>query len=155
MSNELRQFAERIVSLMPEIIRGLIRQETNELARGKITLPQFFVLESLSKKGALCMTDIAHCMGFTTAAATGIVDRLVKCGYVQRVFAQEDRRVIRVKLTAKGLLITKNVCEERLKMVLKVFGKLSSEERKDYLKLLEKISKIICSVNDNGVKNGS
>jgi DNA-binding MarR family transcriptional regulator len=38
-----------------------------------------------------------------TAAATGLVDRMVKFGYVERVHAVEDRRKIMVRVTLKGV----------------------------------------------------
>jgi len=38
------------------------------------------------------MSGIALKMGHTTAAATGLVDRLEKLGYVQRSHALDDRR---------------------------------------------------------------
>lgn len=48
------------------------------------------------------MSDIAKKMGHSTAAATGLVDRLEKLGYVDRVHAAEDRRKIMVRITSKG-----------------------------------------------------
>lgn len=49
------------------------------------------------------MSDIAKKMGHSTAAATGLVDRLEKLGYVERVHAAEDRRKIMVRITSKGI----------------------------------------------------
>ena len=49
------------------------------------------------------MSDIAKKMGHSTAAATGLVDRLEKLGYVERVHAAEDRRKIMVRITSKGV----------------------------------------------------
>ena len=47
-------------------------------------------------------------MGHSTAAATGLVDRLEKLGYVQRLHAAEDRRKVMVQITRKGLeLVTR------------------------------------------------
>ena len=48
------------------------------------------------------MSDIAKKMGHSTAAATGLVDRLERLCYVERVHAAEDRRKIMVRITAKG-----------------------------------------------------
>ena len=49
------------------------------------------------------MSDIAKKMGHSTAAATGLVDRLEKLSYVERAHAAEDRRKIMVSITSKGL----------------------------------------------------
>jgi len=47
------------------------------------------------------MTDIAKKMGHSTAAATGLVDRMEKLDFMERVHAKEDRRKIMVRITPK------------------------------------------------------
>jgi DNA-binding MarR family transcriptional regulator len=49
------------------------------------------------------MTDIARKMGHSTAAATGLVDRMEKLGYVERSHAVDDRRKVMVRITGKGV----------------------------------------------------
>jgi DNA-binding MarR family transcriptional regulator len=48
------------------------------------------------------MSAIAKKMGHSTAAATGLVDRLEKLNFVERVHAAEDRRKIMVRITNDG-----------------------------------------------------
>ena len=48
------------------------------------------------------MSAIAKKMGHSTAAATGLVDRLEKLNFVERVHAAEDRRKIMVRITSEG-----------------------------------------------------
>ena len=82
--------------------RSCILNLSSELNRGKISFPQFFLMAYLSSEEYLTMSDIAKKMGHSTAAATGLVDRLEKLGYVERVHAAEDRRKIMVRITQKG-----------------------------------------------------
>lgn len=58
------------------------------------------------------MSDIAKKMGHSTAAATGLVDRLEKIGYVERVHAAEDRRKIMVRITQKGTELVAHMRKE-------------------------------------------
>ena len=58
------------------------------------------------------MSDIAKKMGHSTAAATGLVDRLEKLGYVERVHAAEDRRKIMVRITQKGVELVSKMRKE-------------------------------------------
>ncbi len=74
-----------------------------DMKRGSVTFAQYYVLQHLAKSQDVCMTDIARKMGHSTAAATGLVDRLEKLGYVERVHATDDRRKVLVRITAKGL----------------------------------------------------
>ncbi len=82
--------------------RSCILNLSTELNKGNVSFPQFFLLTYLSSEEYLTMSDIAKKMGHSTAAATGLVDRLEKLAYVERAHAAEDRRKIMVRITAKG-----------------------------------------------------
>lgn len=94
--------AERLADFVLFTQRSCILNLSTELNRGKISFPQFFLMAYLSSEDYLTMSDIAKKMGHSTAAATGLVDRLAKLGYVERVHASEDRRKIMVRITGKG-----------------------------------------------------
>jgi len=82
--------------------RSCILNLSSELNRGNISFPQFFLLTYLSSEDYLTMSAIAKKMGHSTAAAPGLVDRLEKLGFVERVHAAEDRRKIMVRITSSG-----------------------------------------------------
>ncbi|MGC6464654.1 MAG: MarR family winged helix-turn-helix transcriptional regulator [Akkermansiaceae bacterium] len=82
--------------------RSCILNLSSELNRGNLSFPQFFLLTYLSSEDYLTMSAIAKKMGHSTAAATGLVDRLEKLGFVERVHAAEDRRKIMVRITNEG-----------------------------------------------------
>lgn len=141
--SSLSAFADQINEVMPVMIKEFARRQANELYKGKITLPQFLVLDFLSRQAESKMTALARFMNVTTAAMTGIVDRLVRDGYIVRAGAPEDRRIIRVKLTAKGADLVKKINRERRQMVIEVFGQISQRERQEYLKILLHIRDIL------------
>lgn len=132
----LPEFADRINEIMPIIMREFIKQQTGAFYKEKITLPQFVILDVLNRQGELHMTELAHAMNVTTAAMTGIVDRLVRDGYLGRIHDLRDRRVIRVRLTARGSRAVKNVSQKRRQMIINVFGKITQAERENYLNIL-------------------
>jgi MarR family transcriptional regulator, organic hydroperoxide resistance regulator len=133
------EFADKLNRLIPSILREFLKRNTNELSKGKITLHQFLVLCFLEEKGESRMTDLARFFRVSTAAATGIVNRLVKCSYLTRVFDPGDRRIIKVRLTAKGCAIVEKINRQRRDMVVSVFGRLTEAERQEYLKILTRI----------------
>jgi DNA-binding MarR family transcriptional regulator len=132
-------FSDRVSEIMPVIMREFLKHQSGEFYRTKITMPQFVVLEALHRHGELNMTDMANFMNVTTAAMTGIVERLVRDGYVTRKHDPGDRRIIKICTTVKGLAIVKKVLEDRKKMTMKIFGMISQEERDSYLEILEHI----------------
>ena len=83
--------------------RSFLLDLSKELNKGNISYAQFFLLGYLANEDYLTMTDISKKMGHSTAAATGLVDRLEKLGYVQRLHAADDRRKVMVQITRKGI----------------------------------------------------
>ena len=83
--------------------RSFLLDLSKELNKGNVSYAQFFLLGYLANEDYLTMTDISKKMGHSTAAATGLVDRLEKLGYVQRLHASDDRRKVMVQITRKGI----------------------------------------------------
>lgn len=132
----ISEFADRINEIMPLIMRNFLRQQSAEFYKMKLTIPQFAILDYLGRQDDRKMTDIANIMNVTTAAATGTVDKLVKYGYVKRSADPNDRRIIRIKVTPKGGHVLNKLIDERRQMIMNIFGKISEEDRKEYLRIL-------------------
>lgn len=144
MSNiSLSEFADRLQEIIPVIMREFSRRQSNELSSGRITLQQFLVLEYLFKKSESRMTDLARFMEITTAAMTGIADRLVRNSYIARFFNANDRRVVNIKLTLKGQELVKKINLQRRHMIMKIFSKISFQDRQDYLRILTQIKEVL------------
>lgn len=139
----LAEFADRLSEIMPTVMQEFARRQTNELFKGKITLPQFLVLNFLSQQQESKMTEMANFVGVTTAAMTGIIERLVKYGYCLRVFVPDDRRIIKVRLSSRGADLVRKVNQQRRQMIIKIFGRISEAERREYLKILLRIKEIL------------
>jgi DNA-binding MarR family transcriptional regulator len=139
----ITDFAQKMDQIMPEIMKGFARRQNNDIFKGKITLPQLLILELLSRQGVSKMTDLAKYMKVSTAASTGIVQRLVLLGYVQREYDQSDRRIIRIKLSAKGSEVLKKINQQRTQSVTKIFGQISENDRGEYLRILIQVKDIL------------
>lgn len=139
----LSEFADKMNEVMPVLIQEFARRQANELYKGKITLPQFLILDLLSKKGESKMSELAQLMAVTTAAITGIADRIIRYGYALRVYDPADRRIIRIKLTSKGVTLVRKINQQRHKMIIDIFGRISAHEREEYLSILMRIRSIL------------
>lgn len=82
--------------------RNLILRLSPELNQGKVSYPQFFLLAYLEEEECLSMSSIARMMGHSTAAATGMVDKLEELGHLKRFTAAADRRKTMVRITDQG-----------------------------------------------------
>ena len=139
----ITDFAQKMDQIMPEIMKGFARRQNNDVFKGKITLPQLLILELLSHQGASKMTDLAKFMKVTTAASTGIVQRLVRLAYVQREYDSKDRRIIRIKLSVKGTEVLKKINQQRTQSVTKIFSQISQDDRGEYLRILMQVKDIL------------
>ena len=140
---EIERFGKRMIELLPQLIRGFARYESNALSQGKITLPQLWALEYLSRHKDSSMHETARFLGISRPAATGLIDRLIAQGCVRREGDTRDRRVIRVDITAKGKRILTHIWEQKRRMVVKVFGEISPRSRAQYLGTLERVVDIL------------
>lgn len=132
-------FADELNQIVPVIHREMIRRQIDEIHKGKITFQQILILEFLERSGQLKMSEIAGFMDVSTAAVTGIVERLVRERYVERVYDKKDRRVIRIQLTLKGGQIVTKASEQRRNMMIKLFQKVSVADRASYLRIIKQI----------------
>lgn len=139
----LSEFAGQLSSIMQVITKEFVRRQANELYMGKITLPQFFVLDHLHFNGATKMKDLAVSMGVTTAAITGIVERLVRQRLVERIPQPLDRRIIKVRLTVAGERVVKKIHEHKREMLINIFGKIPRRDREEYLRILTQIKEVL------------
>ena len=138
-NSPLRPAAERLADIFTTLQRGLILCLSKELARGNISFPQYCLLGFLAQQPLLSMTEIAKKMGHTTAAATGLVDRLEKVGCVRRVLASDDRRKIFVEITESGSHLMREVRDDMVGNLLEIMTRLTATEQKAWLQIYEKI----------------
>lgn len=127
MTNEAAD-AERLADFILFTQRSCILNLSSELNKEKLSFPQFFLLAYLSSEEFLAMSDIAHKMGHSTAAATGLVDRLEKLGFVERKQAADDRRKIMVRITDGGINMVARMRKEIAKNISSVMAEMDAEE---------------------------
>lgn len=89
--------------------RSCILRLSANLNRDKVSYPQFFLLAYLAEEDCISMSNIAKMMGHSTAAATGMVDKLQELGYISRSTAAADRRKIMVRITKAGMALVERM----------------------------------------------
>lgn len=82
------------------------RLRENLRACGDMTLPQFEVLTALREApGGLRMSGLSEALHVSNGNVTGIIERLVETGLVQRAEVPDDRRATLVRLTERGEIV--------------------------------------------------
>ena len=137
--DQFRADAERLSHIIMEMQRCFVLHLCKELAPGGVSFPQFFLLAYLDQKEVCTMSAIAQKMGHTTAAASGLVDRLENLGYVVRSSARDDRRKVMVCITEKGTALVRRIQQEMVGNLMKVMTHLTPTEQKAWLQIYTKI----------------
>ncbi|MFC4807703.1 MarR family winged helix-turn-helix transcriptional regulator [Paenibacillus sp. GCM10023250] len=90
-----------------------------QLANGQI-----IVLMYLQRNGACRVNDVAKLLGITSGAATGLTDKLVGLGLVERTRQETDRRVVLLSLTEKGAETIDIIWQQRTEWIAGIVGQL-------------------------------
>lgn len=129
-----------LASIIMVMQRRFMASLMGELSRGEISFPQFFLLGHLCGQRELGMSRIAELMGHSTPAATGLVQRLEKLGYVRRTHGREDRRKVTVSATAKGGRLVEGIRQEMIGNLTKLMDRLEPHEQRAWLDIYGKIN---------------
>jgi DNA-binding MarR family transcriptional regulator len=121
------------------IQRRFLASLMGELSRGKVSFPQFFLLGHLCSQGPSAMSCIATLMDHSMPAATGLVQRLEKLGYVKRTTDKADRRKVLVHATPKGGRLVEGIRQEMAANLGKVMDRLEPSEQRSWLDIYRKI----------------
>jgi DNA-binding MarR family transcriptional regulator len=141
----IRKDAGRLADFIMFTQRSFLLNLSKELNKGNVSFAQFFLLGYLANENYLTMTDISKKMGHSTAAATGLVDRLEKLGYVQRLHATEDRRKVMVQITRKGIDLVDRMREDITGSLVDLMSDLDKDEQAALLNSYGKLSTFVRS----------
>ena len=101
-----------------------------------LTLPQMVTLLAIHDSGRCRMGDLADATMQSGGTLTGIVDRLIADGLVERVRSASDRRVIEVALTEIGRARVEEVTFERQNNMERVLSAFSERQAEQFEQLL-------------------
>ncbi len=96
--------------------------------RGALSLIHLNVLTLLEAEGPLAMHRIAELLDVSDASATGIVDRMERRGFVERIHDTEDRRLVLVHPTTAGENVFKEAQANRLQRLRSLLDRLGDDE---------------------------
>jgi DNA-binding MarR family transcriptional regulator len=89
------------------LVRAVYVDSAKMSRRYGLTGAQSSVVRTLFQNGPISSADLSRKLYVTPSNITGIIDRLDKKGLVERVPQANDRRVVRIQLTAAGLTLGK------------------------------------------------
>lgn len=139
MEDVYRTINNVLVSLINEIWeleeKAIITDEFRDLTNNDM-----HVIEAIGTGDGGNMSSIARKLNITVGSLTTAMNGLVNKKYVERHRSEEDRRVVYVKLTQKGIRAYKHHEDYHRQMTQAVMDKLDEKEMPVLLKTLDALS---------------
>lgn len=120
-----------------ELVRAL---ELELVERGvELRFSQVHALKHLQRLGSMSAGELARSLGHDAGAMTRLLDQLEDKGYLKRKPDPNDRRALRIELTAAGKTLCRNLdgCSERVLDAAQT--SLDTDERKHLIDYLQRI----------------
>jgi DNA-binding MarR family transcriptional regulator len=105
-----------------------------------LSLPQFEALAHLHFDGAITQNDLARRLLTTKGNVCGLLDRLEAAELVERTTDPADRRVNRLRLTARGSAVLSGALPPHLQLVKEMMGRLRPAELHTLSGLLDRLT---------------
>jgi DNA-binding MarR family transcriptional regulator len=110
------------------LIEAEIRKRLRE--RFDTTLPRFDLMAQLfrTEEGVL-LGELSQRMMVSNGNVTGLVERLVQEGLIERQVSETDRRAVRVRMTKRGRAVFAEMAEAHGDWIAEMLGGLSENDR--------------------------
>ena len=120
----------RAPTIIEKRIRAYLKAEFDS------TLPRFDVLSALYRESApITMSQLTDHLLVSNGNLTGLVNRLVEDGLIQRESDPDDRRAQRVILTPAGRAAFREMAEKHEALIDSLFAAMSDEDMDTLLRL--------------------
>lgn len=132
------------------LIEGEVRRRLRE--NFGVTLPRFDLMAQLDKAPAgMTLGELSQRMMVSNGNVTGLVERLVAAGLLDRRPSANDRRAQMVSLTAEGRRAFRAMARAHENWIAAAFAELNREEMEALMRLLAKTKRSTrASIGRNG-----
>lgn len=131
-----KQINDVIVSLLNSVLK-VEEQALKESANVDLSITEIHTLEAIGIGKTKTMTQVAGALKISVSTLTIAINKLVKKGYVDRNRMPEDRRIVRIFLTEKGVEVVKEHQAFHMHMVEEMTEELSDTQSDLLLNSLE------------------
>lgn len=108
---------------------------------------QIRALGFLSRNKEQTVGELADMMGVTISTASGLVDKLVDNGLVERSTNPDDRRQVLIRLAPPAIEMHAQIKEIRRRQVLSAVDSLDAEQRDCFVNSIQAIAKALSDLS--------
>ena len=119
------------------------RKLEHSLGKQEMTLAQFEILMTLKNCQGISQQELAEHLLVTKGNVCALVERMEKCGWLERQSDPEDGRAYRLTITALGRTLLKKVLPEQRQIIQEAFGVMTVEESRQLLAQLDRLERML------------
>jgi DNA-binding MarR family transcriptional regulator len=158
MSKEREQLFQQVFDAMNTTQRLMKAQFHLMFRQLSISPAQAHLLVVVQDTQPISLKDLAAKLYMTPGAVTQFVDALEKLGYLERTGQAEDRRIVCISLSKRGMDVMKRINAWRDKMMTNIVATFDDNELTVLAHLQQKIKQYmeenICSETQKGENHG-
>ena len=124
-------------------VKELISSELWENVFLECSKNEILIFWLLYQKEEVNMSEIAEYVHVPLNTATGLVGRLEKRGLIERSRSEEDKRVVLIRFSSKGLKQFKLLAAEMIRYGTRIFSELTDEEIALFFRMTEKVKTVL------------
>ncbi len=121
---------ERILDELEPLVARQRRAVAREGCLRAISSTQLHVLFILMSDGPLTMSHLAESLNVSLPNVTGLIDRMVEHGLVERGRDSDDRRVVTVSTTTAGCAAVEEIDLVRRRQLAAVLAQLNHDQQR-------------------------
>lgn len=137
--------ARELVHHMDRIMRRLVFSQELLTAEEPLSRQEIGVVDTLGAEGPMTMGELARRLRLPLSTGTRVVDGLAARDVIRRERPEENRRVVRVALTAKGRALYQAALAARVAAFRVTLQTLRLDERRELIRLFRKIAAVVGS----------
>ncbi|HEY6331189.1 MAG TPA: MarR family winged helix-turn-helix transcriptional regulator [Blastocatellia bacterium] len=138
-----KELDRRLLQAVSEILRAFKMTEEDLSGSGQcepLSPPEAETLYFVGDHPDCIASDVSRYLDVVPTTASSIIDRLVRRGLLSRVRPEDNRRVIRLRLTQNGLKVRGLIFDHQLANCTAMLKALKSDEQKIFVDLMTKIA---------------
>lgn len=141
----LEGHARELVLHLDGIMRRLVFSQELPAPEESLSRQEIGVVDTVGAAGPLTMGELSKRLRLPLSTGTRVVDGLVARDVLRRERPEDNRRVVRVELTAKGRAFYQAALAARVAAFRVVLQALRLDERRELIRLFRKIATAVAS----------
>lgn len=140
----IRKESEAVLNmLLVRQFNDILKIEGKVLKDGEfndLSVTEMHIIEAIGVERELTMSEVANELDITVGTLTTAINKLIKKEYVERRRIEEDRRVVLIKLTEKGIKAYHSHAAFHEDMIKGVILELDENEERILIESLKKLT---------------